>query len=76
MSEVKSSGNKTSNRETTSVRLEEETARRAKLAAAAARESLVRWMTATVRERLNREDRVPASFKVREVSVTFDDPLL
>lgn len=71
---VKSSAQKVSNKGTTSVRLEEETARRAKLAAAAARESLVKWMTATVRERLNREDRVPASFKVREVSVTFDDP--
>lgn len=58
---------------TRSVRLERETAHLAKLAATAAREALSDWLAGAVKQRLEREGKLPARLRVRETTVEFHD---
>lgn len=55
-----------------SVRLDREVAQIAKLAATAARENLSTWLEGAVRQRLDREGKLPSRLKVRETTVQFD----
>lgn len=57
-----------------SVKLERELARLARLAAVAAGETAVKWLSGAVQQRLEREGKLPARLRVREVTVTFDGP--
>lgn len=60
-------------KDSTPIRISTDAYRLARIAAAASRETIVTWVTKAIQQRLDRENRLPARFKVREVSVTFTD---